>query len=242
MISVVIVEDSRLARKELRELLTVYPQMNVVGEADTVENAIELIESSTPDLIFLDIHLPGGSGFDVLSKLKRIPVVIFTTAFTSYALESFEYNTLDYLLKPISQDKLSRAIQKAEIFLNRDQKEGQKDKHGLNDKIFIKDRNLSWLVSFEEIRMFESQGNYIQVFFGQHRPLLQKSLQQMESSLKEGLFLKVNRKQLVNINWINQMEKLANGKLILELTTGEKVAVSRRQMNHVKLYYSFGSC
>jgi len=238
MISVVIVEDSRLARKELRGLLTAYSQLDVVGEADTVENAVELIERCTPDLIFLDIHLPGGSGFDVLSALKRIPVVIFTTAFTSYALESFEYNTLDYLLKPISQDKLSRAVQKAEVFLKKDSEEHQKDKYDLKDKIFIKDRNLSWLVSFEEIRMFESQGNYIQVFFGQHRPLLQKSLQQMENSLKDGLFLKANRKQLVNINWISRMEKLPNGKLILALSTGEKVAVSRRQMNNVKLYYS----
>lgn len=238
MISVVIVEDSRLARKELRGLLTAYSQLNVVGEADTVENAVELIERCTPDLIFLDIHLPGGSGFDVLSALKRIPVVIFTTAFTSYALESFEYNTLDYLLKPISQDKLSRAVQKAEIFLKKDSEGQQKDKYDLKDKIFIKDRNLSWLISFEEIRMFESQGNYIQVFFGQHRPLLQKSLQQMENSLKDGLFLKANRKQLVNINWISRMEKLPDGKLILALSTGEKVVVSRRQMNNVKLYYS----
>lgn len=238
MISVIIVEDSRLARKELRELLTAYPQMNVLGEADAVESAVELIEKCTPDLIFLDIHLPGGSGFDVLSALKRIPVVIFTTAFTSYALESFEYNTLDYLLKPISQDKLGRAIQKAETFLNKDPTAQLEDKYDLKDKLFIKDRNLSWLVSFEEIRLFESKGNYIQVFFGQHRPLLQKSLQQMEHSLKAGLFLKVNRKQLVNVNWINKLEKLANGKLILELSTGEQLAVSRRQMNNVKLHYS----
>lgn len=239
MISAIIVEDSRLARQELQTLLAAHQQINVVGEADTVENAIELIGRHAPDLVFLDIHLSGGSGFDVLSALKQVPALIFTTAFAAYALESFEHNTLDYLLKPISPEKLSRAVQKAEVFLKKDQVGGSKDKYGLKDKLFVKDRNLSWLVSFEEIKMFESVGNYSQVFFESHRPLLQKSLQQIENSLQAGLFLKINRKQLVNISWIARMEKLLDGKLVLKLKTGEELLVSRRQMNHVKQHYAF---
>ncbi len=239
MIKALIVEDSRLARKELRSLLNAHLQIEIIGEADTVESAVELIDSHTPDLIFLDIHLPGGSGFDLLATLKTIPAVIFTTAFDTYALESFEFNTLDYLLKPISPDKLSRAIQKAEIFLKKEPQPDATTKLGLKDKIFIKDRNASWLVTIEEISLFESKGNYTQIFFGNHRPLLQKSLQAIQDGLKEGLFLKVNRKQLVNISLIGKIEKRSIGKIILTLSNGEEVIVSRRQMHKVKQYYTF---
>ena len=238
MIRVVVIEDSRLARLELRALLAAYPQLELVGEADSVANAVELIDAFRPDLIFLDIHLPGGSGFDVLSNLKRVPLVIFTTAFATYALESFEYNTIDYLLKPILPDKLDRAIQKAEIFLKKDDQEIAGTRLDLTDKIFIKDRSLSWLIAIQEIRMFESKGNYTQVFFNGCQPLFQKSLQQVFDSLKEGLFLRANRKQLVNIQWVREIIKNAEGKLIIKLLSGEEVMVSRRQMSKIKSHYS----
>jgi len=238
MITVVVIEDSRLARLELKALLEGYPQLDVVGEADTVKNAVELIETHSPDLLFLDIHLPGGSGFDVLSSLKKVPIVIFTTAFASYALESFEHNTIDYLLKPILPEKLQRAIQKAEIFLKKDDNATSIKKLDSTDKIFIKDRSLSWLVAIQEIRMFESKGNYTQVFFNNCRPLFQKSLHQVFDSLKDGLFLRANRKQLVNIQWVSEIIKKPDGKLILKLASGEEVLVSRRQMSKIKSFYS----
>ena len=238
MIKVLIIEDSRLARLELKALLAGYPILDVFGEADTVKHAIELINTSNPDLIFLDIHLPGGSGFDVLSNLKIVPMVIFTTAFDMYALESFEHNTIDYLPKPIIPEKLNRAIHKVEIFRKKHEDFISEKKLDASDKIFIKDRNLSWLIEVSEIKMFESKGNYTQVFFNGYRPLIQKSLQQIFDSLQDGLFLRANRKQIVNIEWIAKIIKNPDGKLILKLSSGEEVLVSRRQMSKIKSLYS----
>ncbi|WP_316832997.1 response regulator transcription factor [Pedobacter aquatilis] len=239
MIRVVIVEDSRLARMELNLLIKAHPQIQVVGEADTVNRAVELIAALAPELVFLDIHLPGGSGFDVLSKLKKVPIVIFTTAFADYALESFEYNTIDYLLKPISQEKLNRSIQKAEALLGSSPAAGLDGKLDYGDKIFIADRKVSWLVAIGEISMFESNGNYTQVFFNGNRPMYHKSLQQVFACIKEGLFLRANRRQVVNIQLISGIQKTSDGRMILTLSSGEEVSVSRRQMSSIKAAYSW---
>ncbi|RZJ89516.1 MAG: response regulator transcription factor [Chryseobacterium sp.] len=238
MISVIIVEDSRLARLELNLLIQAHPQIQVVGEADTVKNAGELIDGLAPDLVFMDIHLPGGSGFDVLSRLKKVPMIIFTTAFAEYALESFEHNTIDYLLKPVSPEKLDRAIQKAEVLLARNHPGNFEKKLDYSDKIFIKDRKVSWLIPIEEITMFESKGNYTQVFFNQNRPLYHKSLQQVFASIKEGLFIRVNRRQIVNVQLVSGFLKDSDGRMLLKLSSGEEVSVSRRQMNTIKSSYS----
>ncbi|MDB5123947.1 MAG: LytTR family two component transcriptional regulator [Mucilaginibacter sp.] len=117
MINAILIEDSRLARQELKELLKSFPQVQIAGEAGTASQAEELIKLVNPDLIFLDIHLPGKSGFDILQELDSVPAVIFTTAFDQYALQSFDYNAIDYLLKPIVPERLEQAIQKAEILL-----------------------------------------------------------------------------------------------------------------------------
>lgn len=238
MISVVIVEDSRLARLELNLLIEAHPQIQMLGEADTVNGAVELIDGLAPDLVFLDIHLSGGSGFDVLSKLKKVPVIIFTTAFADYALESFEHNTIDYLLKPITPEKLNRAIQKAEVLLGENNPVSFETKLDLGDKIFIKDRKVNWLVAIEEVIMFESMGNYTKVCFNGNRPLFHKSLQQVFASIKEGLFIRANRRQVVNVQSVREIIKHSDGRLILKLSSGEEVAVSRRQMNSIKSAYS----
>ncbi|WP_316851243.1 LytR/AlgR family response regulator transcription factor [Pedobacter agri] len=237
MISVIIVEDSRLARLELNLLIQAHPQIQVLGEADTVKRAVELIDALTPDLVFLDIHLPGGNGFDVLSKLKKVPVVIFTTAFADYALESFEHNTIDYLLKPITPDKLNRAIQKTEVLLGKNNPVSFERKLDLGGKIFIKDRKANWVVPIEEVSMFESMGNYTKVYFNGNRPLFHKSLQQVFESVKEGLFIRANRRQVVNVQSGREIIKHSDGKLILKLSSGEEVSVSRRQMNSIRSAY-----
>lgn len=237
MINVVIVENSRLARMELNLLIEAHPQIQVVGEADTVKHAVELIDALAPDLVFLDIQLPGGSGFDVLSRLKKVPVIIFTTAFADYALESFEHNTIDYLLKPISPEKLNRAIQKAEVLMAKNHPVSLERKLDYSDKIFVKDRKVSWLIPIEEISMFESKGNYTQVFFNGNRLLYYKSLQQVFASIKEGLFIRANRRQIVNVQLVRGILKNSDGRMLLKLYSGEDVSVSRRQMNTIKSSY-----
>ena len=165
MIRAIIVEDSRLARRELTELLKPFPQIDIVGEAESASQALELIRLAQPDLIFLDIHLPGKNGFEILQELDSVPAVIFTTAFDQYALQSFEYNTIDYLLKPIVPERLEKAIHKAEEQFKQQQQTIKREKLGTADRIFVKDGGKCWFVTLGDVRLFESKGNYTQIFF-----------------------------------------------------------------------------
>lgn len=237
MIKAVIVEDSRLARKELLDLLKNHQNIEVVGEADSAEMAVNLIKQTKPDLIFLDIHLPGKNGFEILQELDLVPVTIFTTAFDQYALKSFEFNTVDYLLKPISSARFEKAILKAEVLIKKNFEAPIQDKLQLTDRMFIKDRNRSWFITLAEIRMFESQGNYTQVFFDKERPLILKTLQHICNTVDERFFLKANRSQLINTKYILNVAVLPNNKLELTLSTGEQIQVSRRQSSKIKAHY-----
>jgi two-component system LytT family response regulator len=237
MITAVIVEDSRLARKELVGLLRSHPNIALLGEADSAETALQLIKQTSPDLIFLDIHLPGKNGFEILQDLDIVPAIIFTTAFDQYALKSFEFNTIDYLLKPISPERLEKAILKVEALLSRKTDSRTEDMLQLTDRIFVKDRNRSWFVTLAEIRIFESQGNYTQIFFDQERPLILKTLQQISSTVDERFFLRANRQQLVNTKFILDVAELPGNRLRLTLITGEEIQVSRRQSGKIKEHY-----
>ena len=237
MITAVIVEDSRLARKELLELLKDHPNIAILGEADAAETALQLIKQTNPDLIFLDIHLPGKNGFEILQELDPVPVIIFTTAFDQYAFKSFDFNTVDYLLKPISAERLKKAILKAEALLKHKSDSLSEDRLKLTDRIFVKDRNRSWFVTVAEIRIFESQGNYTQVFFDQERPLILRTLQQIINTVDERFFLRANRQQLVNTKFIMDVAELLGSRLKLTLITGEEIRVSRRQAGKIKAHY-----
>jgi len=236
MISAVIIEDSRLARKELKEMLGQYDHVEVIGEADSGDKAIELIKLLNPDLIFLDIHLPGKNGFEVLEELDSVPAVIFTTAFDAYALRSFDFNTLDYLLKPIAPERLKIALQKAEHLLVKTER-NTSEKLGIMDRIFVKDRNQAWFVTLAKIRIFEAYGNYTRIYFDEHNPLILKTLQQIYESVDDQVFIRANRQQLVNTQFITAIETLSGNRLQLTLSTNEKVTVSRRQTAKVKAYY-----
>lgn len=229
-ITALIVEDSRLARNEIRELLKEHPEIEVVGEAENVDKAYELIRHHFPDLLFLDINMPEKSGFDLLEMLDEVPMTIFTTAYDEYAIRSFEYNALDYLLKPISPRRLGMALEKVRDRLaEQNRREVPESRLTENSQIFIKDGERCWLVRTGEIRLFEIVGNYTRVFFEGERPLLYKSLQQVEEKLPEASFFRANRQQIVNINFIAGVVPWFNGKLKLRMTDGTEVEVSRRQ-------------
>ncbi|WP_316838268.1 LytR/AlgR family response regulator transcription factor [Pedobacter nutrimenti] len=235
MITAVIVEDSRLARKELKELLKAHPEIEVVAEADSAEQALSVISAEEPDLLFLDIHLPGRNGFDILRELDKVPLVIFTTAFDQYALQAFEYNTIDYLLKPVVPEQLQRAISKAKEQLKQQPNPGsKKEKMTSADRIFVKDGAKCWFVTLEEIRLFESKGNYTQIHFENNSPLILKSLQQIDLVLDQQQYIRINRQQIVNTRFISNVNEWFGGKLKLTLSTGEIVDVSRRQANRIK--------
>ncbi|MCM5530117.1 LytTR family DNA-binding domain-containing protein [Parasegetibacter sp. NRK P23] len=234
MIRAILIDDERLARNELKKLLLEFPEIEVVAEAANVEEGIERIDTLQPDLIFLDIQMPGKTGFDLLTELDRAPHVIFTTAYDEYALKAFEVNALDYLLKPIEPKRLSDAIHKLHQQEEKDQQAGgelnvNRSLLGENDQVFVKDGERCWFVKLSEIRLFESVGNYAKVFFGPNKPLILKSLNALEERLDEKIFFRANRKHIVNLRLIDKIEPYFNGGLLLEMKGGEKIEVSRRQ-------------
>lgn len=230
-IKTIIIDDERLARNELKKLLQQHSEIDVIEEANNVEDALEKINELQPDLIFLDIHMPGKTGFDLLATLEKTPRVIFTTAYDEYAIKAFEVNALDYLLKPIEPKRLNDAIQKLQYEMSKEQASLQYGRSMLteNDQVFVKDGEKCWFVKLHEIRLFESVGNYAKVFFGANRPLILKSLNALEERLDERNFFRANRKQMINLRWIEKIEPYFNGGLLIELKGGEKIEVSRRQ-------------
>ena len=229
----IIIDDERLARAELKKLLQDFPEIEVIDEAANADEGISKIESLRPDLIFLDIQMPGKSGFDMLSELERTPQVIFTTAYDEFALKAFEVNALDYLLKPVEPKRLADAIQKLHFS---EPKETRLATENINnsiltdsDQVFVKDGERCWFVKLSDIRLFESVGNYAKVFFGPNNPLILKSLNALEERLDEKTFFRANRKHIVNLRMIEKIEPYFNGGLLLELKGGEKIEVSRRQ-------------
>jgi len=234
MIKAIIIDDERLARNELKKLLMDYPEIEVVAEAANVGEGIEKIENMNPELIFLDIQMPGKTGFDLLSELDKSPNVIFTTAYDEYALKAFEVNALDYLLKPVEPKRLADAIQKLHLQEEREAHNGQTENVNKSmlyehDQVFVKDGERCWFVKLSEIRLFESVGNYAKVYFGPNKPLILKSLNALEERLDEKMFFRANRKHIINLRLIDKIEPYFNGGLLLELKGGEKIEVSRRQ-------------
>lgn len=229
----IIIDDERLVRTELRKLLQEYPEVEVIDEATNADEGLSKIESQQPDLIFLDIQMPGKTGFDLLAQLDRAPHVIFTTAYDEFALKAFEVNALDYLLKPVEPKRLADAIQKLNTGESREiRSETEHTNNSIlseNDQVFVKDGERCWFVKLSDIRLFESVGNYAKVFFGPNKPLILKSLNALEERLDEKTFFRANRKHIVNLRMIEKIEPYFNGGLLLELKGGEKIEVSRRQ-------------
>ncbi len=232
MYKAIIIDDERLARNELKKLLSEFPQIEVIGEAANAAEGIEKIESLSPDLIFLDIQMPGKTGFDMLMELERAPHVIFTTAYDEFALKAFEVNALDYLMKPVEPKRLADALHKMQQAEEKELAALNQNGRGLlgeNDQVFVKDGERCWFVKLAEVRLFESVGNYAKVFFGTNKPLILKSLNALEDRLDERIFFRANRKHIINMRMIEKVEPYFNGGLLLDLKGGEKIEVSRRQ-------------
>ncbi len=230
-IRAVIVEDSRLARNELKELIKNHEEIELIGEAENVDLGYELIQNTKPDLLFLDINMPEKDGFELLEMLDEVPITVFTTAFDEYAIKSFEYNALDYLLKPINEKRFALAISKVIEKLENSENETVHPDHQLTStsQIFIKDGEKCWLVRIGDIALFEIVGNYTRVFFEDKKPMLYKSLNQIEDKLPKDQFFRANRQQIINTAHIKNVVPWFNGKLKLTLNNGEDVEVSRRQ-------------
>lgn len=222
-----IVDDERLARAELRRLLAAHPSVQVVGEAANAIEARAAIQELAPDLVFLDVQMPGGSGFDLLASLETAPAVIFTTAFDQYALRAFDVSAIDYLLKPIEPARLAHALRKLQP--GTASTPAPERPQAPEGKVFIKDGERCWFVALEQIMLFESEGNYTRVYFDDNRPLLLRSLNQLEARLDPERFLRASRRQIVNLDFVGNIAPGPAGAMVLTLKGGLRVPMSRRR-------------
>ncbi len=224
----IIIDDERLARKELSSLLENHPEVNVVDEAVNADEALEKITTHNPDVIFLDVQMPGKTGFEMLETMERVPQVIFTTAYDEFALKAFDFNALDYLLKPIQAERLSESIQKVQTKVNK-KEINRSHKLGSSDQVFVKDGDKCWFVRLADVRLFESDGNYIKVYFENFKPMIHKSLNALDERLDDRTFFRASRKHIINLGWVETIDTWFNGGLLVQLKGGEKIEVSRRQ-------------
>jgi two-component system LytT family response regulator len=232
----IVVEDSRLAREGLVRMLAAFPEIEVVGQADHPDSALALIEATRPDVIFLDIHMPGATGFDLLAALDYLPRIVFTTAYSEYAIRSFDHNTVDYLLKPISHERLEQAVRK----LTRepepeDETEGEpRPVLEIGSKIFVKDGERCHLVTLSTIRYIESCKNYVLIYFGDQRAYVKKSLNNVAERLPPQFFFRANRGCIINLQEIRGIEESISLGYDVTMNDGKVIEISRRNAAELK--------
>jgi two-component system LytT family response regulator len=239
-IRTLIVDDEQLARERLQALLKDDPDIHIIGECATGNEAVDAIRNESPDLVFLDVQMPEGNGFEVLESVDfhKMPIVVFVTAYDQYAVRAFDVHALDYLLKPFDHARFEKTLirAKSEVVLrnstNVDQKllallehiESNK-KHV--DRILVKSSGRVFFLRFDEIDWIESAGNYVKLHVGNESHLLRETMTQMERKLDSGKFVRVHRTSIVNIDRIKELQPWFNGDYIVLLLNGAKLTASR---------------
>lgn len=232
---VIIIDDERLARQELKSMLSTFQGVEIIAECGDVKSAIEAVNTMKPDVIFLDIQMPGKTGFDLLEELTFVPLVVFVTAHDEFAIKAFEVNALDYLLKPVQAVRLSDTINKLQNYIT-EQKNAPEKTNILNetDQVFVKDGERCWFVKLADVKLFESEGNYVRLYFGNSKPLILRSLNYLDERLNNKVFFRASRKHIINLQWVENIESWFNGGLLVKLRGGEQVEISRRQAVKLK--------
>lgn len=230
-----IIDDERLARSALRRLLKGHREVEIVAEAANPDEAVRAIHKTSPDVLFLDVEMPGGSGFDLLEKLEDVPAVIFTTAYDEYAVRAFEVSALDYLVKPITAERLAGALGRAQRAMAANPKQPSHERGTPSfHQIFVRDGERCWIVRLTDISLMESEGNYTRLHFGGNVPLVYRSLAAIEQRLSPTLFFRANRSQIINLGWIDGVENDIDGRLSVKLRNGKQVEISRRQSRSLR--------
>jgi two-component system LytT family response regulator len=229
----IIVDDERLARQELKTMLAEHKDIEIIAECANANEAKEKINSLKPDVVFLDIQMPGKNGLELAQELNPLPELIFITAHDEYALRAFEVNALDYLLKPVQPQRLAETLKK--LYLK--EEETPQDFRTIltdEDQVFVKDGERCWFVKLANVRLFESEGNYVRVIFENNRPLILRSLNNLEHRLSPASFFRASRKHIINLKWVENIEPWFNGGLMVKLRGGEQIEISRRQSVKLK--------
>lgn len=229
----IIIDDERLARQELKKLLADFKDVEIVAECVSAADGKQKIEELKPDVVFLDINMPGKTGLELVEEISALPDIVFVTAYDEHAIKAFELNAFDYLLKPVQPQRLAETIKKLTL------KEGTGGKENTsllteNDQVFIKDGEKCWFIKVNDIRLFESEGNYVRVYFDSFKPLILRSLNNLEQRLSEKTFFRASRKHIINLNYIASIETWFNGGLMVKMKDHKEIEISRRQAVRLK--------
>lgn len=231
-IKVIIIDDERLAREEMKRHLQDYFDFEIAREAENADEAEVMIHRMNPDLIFLDIQMPGRSGLDLLESLDNVPQIIFTTAFDHYAVQAFDISAMDYLVKPVRKERFVKALEKIRTKFT-EKENGTKTPYA-SHTIFVKEGERFYWIKVREIHLIESTGNYVRLHFCNQKVLVKRSLNQLEKALDAMLFFRINRTEIINEKFIRQIRPLPNGRLGVSLQTGGELVVSVRQSAALK--------
>ncbi|MBA2562323.1 MAG: response regulator transcription factor [Chitinophagaceae bacterium] len=226
-LKVLIVDDERLSRDEIKRHLQDYADFEIAGEAGNADEAEELIKSVNPNVIFLDVQMPGRSGFDLLESLDTVSEIIFTTAFEKYAVQAFEINALDYLVKPVREERFAKTIEKIRYkFSNSSASEKAS---AVKDNFFVKEGERYYFIKMNDISLIESSGNYARLQFLGKKVHIKRSLNQLENILDPLHFFRINRTAIINTDYLTEVKPLPGGRLTISLQTGKPLIVSARQ-------------
>jgi two-component system LytT family response regulator len=245
MIRVVLADDEVLARQKLLQLLREEKDVAILGECATAAETIQLVEAAKPDLLFLDIHMPGMDGFDVIGALTAdndftMPYIIFTTAYDQYAVRAFEIHAIDYLLKPFTSERLRTAIQRVREQASRNShklpKESALKKQGESypARIIFKSRGRILFLPVSDIHWIGAEENYARIYAGTESHLLRETMANLEKRLDPQVFLRVHRSSIVNLHYVKEVRTEIDGESSVMLLTGQKVAMSRSHRSRLE--------
>jgi two-component system, LytTR family, response regulator len=238
LIRAILADDEVLARHKLRELLREEAEIEIAGEGATASETIDLVRATAPDLLFLDIRMPGRDGFDILGELAKcegihMPLTIFTTAYDSYALRAFDIHAVDYLLKPFSAERLHAAVQRASEQIARSRhSDGNGARNGQNGKahstrMVFKSRGRILFLPVSEIRWIAAEENYVRICTATETHLLRETMARIEERLDPRMFLRVHRSAIVNLQYVKEVRTNAQSEFSVILVNGQRVSMSR---------------
>jgi len=229
-LSVIIIDDEKPARKELEYLLGKYESIEILASCSNADEGIEAVNRLAPNLIFLDINMPGKTGFDLLEELDNPPYIIFVTAYDQFAIQAFEASAFDYLLKPVLPERLYKALTSLWQEIEKEQQVNNTTAGLTKDsKVFIKDGEKCWLVKLNQVYLIESVGNYTKWYFNDARPMLHRTLNYLDEKLPPDIFFRANRGQLINLDFVAKINTYFKGGMLVELDNGQKIELSQRQ-------------
>lgn len=237
----VIVDDDALARERLKDLIAEVPLVEVIGEAADGNTAVEVLDRLRPDVAFMDIEMPAGSGLEVIQRLEHTPVVIFTTAYDHYAVTAFELAAVDYLLKPFGAERLAEALGRAVRLVGKTEESESlrvraQEALGSEDsltRLFLRERDGILPLAVEAITRFEADGDYVVVHAGDRQHLVRLRLQDLEERLG-GRFLRVHRSHLVNLDHVKVFEHHEDGRLVVVMDDATRIIASRSRSRELR--------